>query len=93
MQVLLFLAIGILAGYLARSKRGLLAAASRATTWSLYILIFLLGVSVGANEAVVRALGKLGVQALILCAGAVGGSVLVSCLVSRVFFRAASNAK
>jgi uncharacterized membrane protein YbjE (DUF340 family) len=93
MQVLLFLAVGTVVGYLVRSRKGILATASKATTWSLYILIFLLGVSVGANEAVVRALGRLGVQALILCAGAVGGSVLVSCLVSRVFFRAASNAK
>lgn len=91
MQVLLFLAIGILAGYLVRSKKGLLATASKATTWSLYVLILLLGVSVGANETVVRALGRLGVQALILCAGAVGGSVLVSCLVSHVFFKVASN--
>ncbi len=93
MQVLLFLAAGILVGYFFRSRKGLLTTASKATTWTLYILICLLGVSVGANEVVVRALGRLGAQALILCAGGVGGSILVSCVVSRVFFRTTSNAK
>jgi hypothetical protein len=46
-------------------------------------LIFFLGVSVGANPAVVRGLGRLGLQALILSAGGILGSVLVARLVSR----------
>jgi len=85
MQVLLFLAVGIFAGYLVRSRKGILATASTATTWSLYLLIFLLGTSVGTNDTVVRALGRLGMQAFILSAGGIVGSVLVSCLVSRAF--------
>lgn len=86
MQVLLFLVAGMFVGYLFRSMRRVLATASTATTWSLYVLIFLLGISVGTNETVVRALGGLGVQALILSAGGIAGSVLVSCVVSRAFF-------
>lgn len=86
MQVLLYLAAGVLAGYLLRFKKNVLAMAGTATTWSLYLLIFLLGISVGTNHAVVHALGRLGVQALILSVGGIGGSVLVGCLVSRAFF-------
>lgn len=86
MQVLLFLAAGVLAGYILRFKKNVLATAGAATTWSLYLLIFLLGISVGTNDAVVRALGRLGMQALILSAGGIVGSVLVGCLVSRMFF-------
>ena len=85
-QVLLFLVAGMFAGYLFRSRKGVAAAAGRAAIWSLYLLIFLLGISMGTNAAVMRALGTLGIQALVLCAGGIGGSVLVSCLVSRVFF-------
>jgi hypothetical protein len=40
-----------------------------------------------------RALGTLGVQALVLTVGGIGGSVLVSCLVSRVFFDVACGEK
>ena len=86
MQVLLFLAGGVFVGYLLRSRKSVLAVAGRATTWSLYLLIFLLGISVGTNDAVVRALGRLGMQALVLSAGGIVGSVLVGCLVSRMFF-------
>jgi uncharacterized membrane protein YbjE (DUF340 family) len=86
MQVLLFLAAGVFVGYLLRTRRGVLATAGTATTWSLYLLIFLLGISVGANEAVVRGLGRLGMQALVLSIGGIVGSILVGCVVSRMFF-------
>jgi len=85
-QVLLFLAAGMLVGYLFRARKNVAAAAGRATVWSLYLLIFLLGISVGTNATVMRALGTLGIQALILSAGAIAGSVLVSWLVWRAFF-------
>ncbi len=86
MQVLLFLAAGVFVGYLLRTRKSILVTAGTATTWSLYVLIFLLGISVGTNDAVVRALGRLGVQALILSVGGIVGSILVGCLVSRMFF-------
>jgi len=93
MEVLVFLAVGVLIGFLFRSKRRLLAAAGSAAMWSLYLLILLLGISVGANDAVMRALGRLGVQAFILSAGGILGSVLVSCLVSRMFFDSRGHEK
>ena len=86
MQVLFFLAGGIIAGYFLRARKNVLATAGAATTWSLYVLIFLLGISVGTNDAVVRALGRLGLQALVLSAGGIVGSVLVGCVVFRMFF-------
>jgi uncharacterized membrane protein YbjE (DUF340 family) len=85
MQVLIYLAAGVFAGYLLRFQKTILAMAGTATTWSLYLLIFLLGISVGTNHAVVHALDRLGMQALILSAGGIVGSVLVGCLVSRAF--------
>ncbi len=93
MLILFVLAAGMVAGHLLRSRAAVVSTASLATTGSLYLLIFLLGASVGANETVVRALGRLGVQALILCAGAVAGSVLVSWPVSRAFFNTAAHEK
>jgi uncharacterized membrane protein YbjE (DUF340 family) len=93
MYVLLFLLAGIGAGFVFRFRGGALPLASRATCWALCLLIFLLGASMGANETVVRALGQLGAQALVLSTGAVGGSVLVSWLVSRMFFKGAPHEK
>ncbi len=93
MQVLLFLAVGVFVGYLLRARKNVLATAGRATTWSIYLLIFFLGISVGTNGAVVLSLGRLGVQALILSAGGIAGSVLVGCFVSRTFFHLGRHEK
>ena len=91
MQVILFLAAGVVVGYLSRSKTTFLTAVGSAAMWSLYLLIFLLGISVGANDAAIRSLGHLGWQAFVLCAGGIVGSILVSCVVSRMFFGSAES--
>jgi len=93
MQVILFLAAGVAVGYLLRSKITFLTAAGSAAMWSLYLLIFLLGISVGANDAAIRAFGRLGWQAFVLSAGGIVGSILVSCVVSRMFFDSIGHEK
>ena len=93
MQVIVFLAAGVLVGYLSRSKRTFLTVSGIAAMWSLYLLIFLLGISVGANDPAIRAFGRLGWQAFVLCTGGILGSILVSCVVSRMFFESISHEK
>jgi hypothetical protein len=93
MHVLVALALGMGFGHLLRSNTAFLAVAGKAATWSVCLLVFFLGVSVGGNETVVRALGTLGMQALVLSVGGIVGSVLVSTVVSRWFFESAGNEK
>ena len=85
MSILFFLVAGMFLGYLLRSKSAVLAVAEKGMMWSVYLLVFFLGISVGVNQAVVRALGSLGIQAFILCLGGIAGSVLGSCVISRTF--------
>jgi uncharacterized membrane protein YbjE (DUF340 family) len=75
--------MGILVGYLARGRSHWIKWADRATEASTYLLLLLLGVSVGANETVMGALGRLGWQAFALSLGSVAGSVLLVTAVSR----------
>ena len=93
MGVLLALALGIGCGHLLRSNRSVLDVARKASMWSVWLLVFFLGVSVGGNATVVRALGTLGIQALVLSLGGIIGSVLVSAWVSRRFFDMAGDEK
>jgi uncharacterized membrane protein YbjE (DUF340 family) len=81
MLVLWIIAAGMLAGRLLTSQRRTLVIASRGATWSLYLLIFLLGLSVGSDGSVLGALGQLGLQAIILCLGGILGSLLISAIV------------
>ena len=93
MSILFFLAAGMILGYLLRSKSAVLAVAEKGMMWSVYFLVFFLGISVGVNQAVVRALGSLGLQALVLSLGGIVGSVLLSWVVSRAFFESPHHEK
>jgi uncharacterized membrane protein YbjE (DUF340 family) len=85
--VALLLIGGILAGFLIRKKAALTALADRLAGVSILILLFLLGLSLGRDDAVLRNLSLYGIQAVVLTVGALAGSVLLSLIVYRVFFR------
>ena len=65
---------GMLIGYLLRSKR--LTWIHKIITLLIWILLFLLGIDVGGNEAIVKGLHTLGIEAAIITLAAVIGSIL-----------------
>jgi hypothetical protein len=87
LAILSFLVLGIGIGFIGRRWAAILALADKVTHGAVYLLLFLLGVSVGLNKTVMSGLVNLGLQALLLSSGAVLGSVLVSILVYHYFFR------
>ncbi len=76
---------GILIGYLLRNRK-IEPVIDFLTTIAIYGLLFFIGISVGANETIVKNLDKIGLNALILCLAAVVGSILVSFGVYKIFF-------
>lgn len=65
---------GILAGYAWRN-RSFVRSAGKLISVMICVLLFLLGVSVGANRQIVDQVSELGGQALLLSLGATAGSV------------------
>lgn len=53
----------------------------------IYLLLLLLGISVGANKMIIGNLHTLGIQALIITLGAITGSVLLSWLLYRYLYK------
>ncbi len=74
--VLLVMLFGILLGYAINRKPKLLKVNDKLTSWAIYLLLFLLGISVGLNKTIIQNLDKIGVQAIIITIGAISGSVL-----------------
>ena len=91
--VLLILALGIGVGYLIREKENWIKWNDRFTTWSIYLLLFLLGISVGLNDKIMNNLDTIGVKALYLTLGAVGGSIILALIVYRLFFKEEKGGK
>ncbi len=60
---------------------------STAITCLVFLLILLMGLKTGSNEAVISNLGLYGLQSLLITAGAVLGSIAFAMLFERLFFR------
>lgn len=85
-MLLAALFLGIVAGRLLRTRPRPLRAAEGVAAGAIYLLLFLLGLSVGGDRAIMGSLEELGTQALVLSVGSVAGSVLLAAVVSSYFF-------
>jgi uncharacterized membrane protein YbjE (DUF340 family) len=77
---------GMVAGYFLRNIKWVSKPVGIIITWAIYLLLFLLGISVGSNETIISNIGKIGMQSLLLTAGAVSGSVFFSWIIYKLFF-------
>jgi len=89
--ILILLAAGVLVGRLLRHKPVSLKAIDRISTYSIYLLLFLIGISIGTNKEIVSNLSSLGLKALIITAFSLAGNILLSIIVYRVFFKTEKN--
>lgn len=53
---------------------------------AIYILLLLLGISVGSNDKIIDNLYNIGLQALIITIGAIAGSVAFCWIIYKTFF-------
>ena len=81
---IMFTGIGI--GYLLRDLR-FLQKVEKSISLTIFLLLFILGVSIGSNSLIVNNLGKFGWQAIILAVSGVLGSLLAARLVLQLFFK------
>lgn len=77
---------GIAAGYLLRSW-GWLQKLGKPISYTILLLLFLLGISVGSNRAIVENLAALGGEAFVIALAGTAGSVLAGWGVYVFFFR------
>ena len=81
---------GIAMGYLLR-KIELLQKIGKPISYTIFLLLFLLGISVGTNKDIVDNLATLGGQAFLLAVASTGGSVLAGLGVYHLFFKERSR--
>ena len=76
---------GIILGYIFKNI-SVLQKLGKPIFTTVLILLFILGISIGANEEIVRNFASLGSQALILALAGTLGSVCLALLVNQFFF-------
>jgi len=85
--MVLFLVSGVLGGFLLKEKHKFLLCADKIMTFSIYLFLFFLGMSVGTNRHIIDNIFIFGVKSLILCSGAIAGSVLASYFLYNALFK------
>ncbi len=81
---MMFTGIGV--GYLFREVN-FLQKVDRTTSLTIFVLLFVLGISIGSNRLIVDNLGRFGWQAAVLASLSVLGSLLASAAVYHFFFK------
>lgn len=82
-SILTILFIGIAIGFLFR-RQPLFRHADRAITLTVYLLLFIFGVTIGSNRTLIERFSEYGIQALLLALAGVAGSASLTYLVLRL---------
>lgn len=77
---------GIAVGYLLRRVE-LLQKIGKPISYTIFLLLFLLGITVGSNREIINNLSSLGGQALVISASATLGSLVAAWVVYHLFFK------
>ncbi len=93
LTVIIIMTVGIVLGYFIRHHHVIINRIDRITNWAIYLLLFLIGISVGTNERVVQSISTLGWHALIITASGVLVSAVLSLILYRLYFKGGSHEK
>ncbi len=91
LTIIAIVVIGMLCGFLFRKKRALIKAVNVLMNAAIYILLLLLGISVGSNPLIMQHIGSIGAKALEIAFAAVTGSIVVGYLFHHFAFRGKIN--
>lgn len=81
--LILTLCIGICAGIVIR-KSNVSRHIGKAISATIYVMLFMLGARIGTDRHILESLSTLGVQALILAAAGIVGSVISAAILYRI---------
>ena len=85
--ILVVLSAGILFGLLIVGKPKWHLFNNHLLNWAIYMLLFLLGISVGTNREVIQNIGKIGYEAIAISIISIAGSVLLSAILFKFLFK------
>ncbi len=85
-EILLLMSLGMLLGYLLRRRRRVIRIAEKLIIWSIFLLLFFMGLSIGRDPLIISNLPSLGLTALLISFGGIGGSLLLALLTWKLIF-------
>ena len=78
--ILILLILGVIVGFFFSGIKNFNKISEKISSYAIFILLFVMGLSVGANKEIMNNFADLGIKALIISLFAVGGSVFIAWL-------------
>jgi uncharacterized membrane protein YbjE (DUF340 family) len=78
---------GIVFGFFIRKKSFLIKLNDKLIMWAIYLLLFVLGVTIGNNNIIMKSLPTLGLKALAITLGGILGSIALAWFTYVLFFK------
>ncbi len=85
-EILIIMSAGMLSGFFIRGRQRIIFIVEKTSGFSIYILLFLLGLSVGSNKILISGFGRIGVNAIAISLASVVGSILLSFILYKLLF-------
>ena len=85
--VMIVMLSGVLIGYILRNIRAIPALVSKINIYIIFLLLFVMGLSVGSTPQVIQGLGTLGLLGIAISVVSIAGSVFLSWIVYRHLFK------
>ena len=85
--VLAIMILGIGIGLIIGNRPKIIKVVGALTSFSIFLLLFLLGIGVGTNNKIINNLDSIGIQALVLSLGALLGSLICAYFTYNLFFK------
>ncbi len=83
--------LGLFLGFVLQKKKNIEKITDKLIMISIFLLLFFIGIDVGSNELIIKNLPIIGFNALILTLGAIAGTILLSTIVYKYFFKSDNN--
>lgn len=85
-SIVMTMLAGVLIGhFLCNGKR--VEKIEKSTSITIFVLLFVLGLSVGSNNVIIDNLGRFGWQAAVIAMFGMGGSIIAARIVFQLFFK------
>lgn len=85
--VIIIMIVGMCVGYLFRERQNLAKYLDIIVNLAIFLLLFLLGISVGTNKTILNNIDSILLTVIILTIGAVLGSVIIAYFTYKLFFK------
>jgi len=85
-KLLVIMFLGMILGYFLRYHSKFIHISNKLGRIIIYVLLFVLGISVGLNKAIISQIDTIGLKALIITVGALIGSLIFAYITYKLFF-------